>query len=104
MREATSALDRTSEAAVQSAIDRIIDDKGSNVTSVIIAHRLGSIRQADKIVVMAKGRVVEQGSHDELLAKDGLYKQLWEISEGAGESQVGRKERKGGRNETVFTP
>ena len=67
--EATSALDAESEAVVQEALDRL--SKGR--TTLVIAHRLSTIRAADKIVVMDRGRVVEEGSHSDLLAKGGVY-------------------------------
>ena len=67
--EATSALDAESEAVVQEALDRL--SKGR--TTLVIAHRLSTIRAADKIVVMDRGRVVEEGSHSDLLAKSGVY-------------------------------
>jgi len=70
--EATSALDTESERLVQEALDNMMQNR----TSVVIAHRLSTIQKADKIVVMQKGRIVEQGTHDELIAKDGTYKKL----------------------------
>jgi len=73
--EATSALDAQSEALVQEALERL--SKGR--TTLVIAHRLATIRQADKIVVMDQGRVVDQGSHDELLARGGLYADLYRL-------------------------
>ncbi|HSF63436.1 MAG TPA: ABC transporter ATP-binding protein [Paracoccaceae bacterium] len=70
--EATSALDAASEAAVTEALARL----GRQRTTLVIAHRLATIRSADRIVVMDAGRVVDQGTHDELLARGGLYADL----------------------------
>ncbi|MBE7652796.1 ABC transporter ATP-binding protein [Tenacibaculum finnmarkense genomovar finnmarkense] len=70
--EATSALDTESEQLVQVALDKMM----KNRTSLVIAHRLSTIQNADKIVVMKKGAIVEQGKHDELLAKKGEYYKL----------------------------
>lgn len=70
--EATSALDTESERLVQQALDNMM----KNRTSVVIAHRLSTIQKADKIVVMQKGRIVEQGTHDELIAQNGTYHKL----------------------------
>ncbi len=73
--EATSALDVQSERVVQDALDRLAKGR----TTLVIAHRLSTVRNADKIVVMDKGRVVEQGTHDALLAKDGTYAALYQL-------------------------
>ncbi len=70
--EATSALDTESERLVQSALENMM----KNRTSIVIAHRLSTIQNADLIVVMKKGRIIEQGTHGELLAKNGSYQKL----------------------------
>ena len=72
--EATSALDSENEALVQEAINNIINKK--KITSIIIAHRLSTVKNADVIYVMDNGRIVEYGSHNELILKDGVYKKL----------------------------
>ena len=73
--EATSALDAESERLVQQALGNLMRDK----TSIVIAHRLSTIRRADKIVVMERGRVIETGKHEELLAAGGVYKKLYDL-------------------------
>lgn len=70
--EATSALDTESEKFVQVALENMMQNR----TSIVIAHRLSTIQKADKIVVMQKGKIVEQGKHDELIVHDGVYKKL----------------------------
>lgn len=70
--EATAHLDSESEAAVQEALSTALSGR----TSIVIAHRLSTIRQADVILVIEDGRIVERGSHDELLARSGLYATL----------------------------
>ena len=72
--EATSALDAQSENEVQSALDNIIKNK--KITTIIIAHRLSTIKNADKIIFLNKGKIVESGTHEELLKLNGEYKIL----------------------------
>jgi ATP-binding cassette subfamily B protein len=86
--EATSALDTRAERAIQSELDRIAQGR----TTLIIAHRLSTIVNADQIIVMDKGRIVERGRHDELLERDGLYAQLWNLQR--QQAQVERLERR----------
>lgn len=73
--EATSALDTESEKLVQEALDKLMVGR----TSFVIAHRLSTVQRADIILVMERGRIVEQGSHAELMAKEGLYRKLYKV-------------------------
>ena len=73
--EATSALDTESEKMVQDAIDKVMQNR----TSIVIAHRLSTIQKADKIVVLDKGKITEQGTHDELMQNNGIYKKLVDL-------------------------
>ena len=73
--EATSALDTESERAVQAALDALMQGR----TTLVIAHRLSTIERADRIVVLADGKIAEQGTHQQLLAKDGIYANLYKM-------------------------
>ena len=75
--EATSSLDTESERLVQDAINNMMQNR----TSIVIAHRLSTIRHADEIIVLQKGKIVERGNHEQLLAQNGFYKKLVDMQE-----------------------
>jgi ATP-binding cassette subfamily B protein len=79
--EATSALDTRSERAIQTELDRLAKGR----TSIVIAHRLSTVVDADWTLVMEHGRIVEQGQHDELLAREGVYARMWSLQWQQGE-------------------
>lgn len=76
--EATSALDSESERAIQDALKEVMKDR----TTLVIAHRLSTIENADQVIVLRRGRVIEQGTHDELLARNGAYARLYQTQYG----------------------
>ena len=76
--EATSALDSESEVLIQDALWKLMKDR----TAIVIAHRLSTIQKMDRIVVLDEGTIVEQGSHKELLARNGAYAKLWQHQSG----------------------
>jgi ATP-binding cassette subfamily B protein len=82
--EATASLDTTNEAAVQAAINRLV----KNRTVIVIAHKLKTVTTADKIIVLNDGRVVEQGTHIELLQNNGLYRKLYDMQQNTAEWSV----------------
>lgn len=73
--EATSALDNTTEILIQQALDELCKGR----TTLVVAHRLSTIKNADKIVVISEGQIIEQGTHDELIEKQGIYKELYSL-------------------------
>jgi len=73
--EATASIDTETELLIQDALDKLTQGR----TSIIIAHRLQTIQEADRILVLRDGQIAELGSHDELLAENGLYKELHEL-------------------------
>ncbi|MED5351057.1 MAG: ABC transporter ATP-binding protein [Candidatus Thermoplasmatota archaeon] len=77
--EATSAVDNETEAALQRSIQKISNDR----TTLIVAHRLSTIRNADEIIVLDNGKIVEKGTHDSLLNHDGVYAKLWSVQTGS---------------------
>lgn len=76
--EATSSLDSHSEALIQEALGRLMEGK----TVIVIAHRLSTIRKMDRIIVMQEGRIVDQGTHEELTSRPSLYRDLWQLQAG----------------------
>ena len=82
--EATAAVDNETEAAIQRSLDRITAER----TTLVIAHRLSTVRHADRIVVMDQGRIVESGSHEELIAAGGAYVNLWRVQAGLRQDEA----------------
>ena len=76
--EATSAVDNETEAAIQRSLEKVAEGR----TTIVIAHRLSTVRHADRIHVVEAGRVTESGTHEELLASGGLYAALWRVQTG----------------------
>jgi len=80
--EATSAVDTETELLIQRSLDRLAADR----TTFVIAHRLSTIREADTILVLEDGQIVERGTHEDLIDRDGLYASLWGVQAGEIES------------------
>ncbi|MBE6049151.1 MAG: peptidase domain-containing ABC transporter [Clostridium sp.] len=98
MDEATSNLDSITESAIQNTLEECTKD----VTTIIIAHRLSTIKKCSKIYVMDKGKIIEEGSHKELLSKKGYYNKLWsEQSLGEDEKELISIEAKGGHTDEI---
>jgi ATP-binding cassette, subfamily B, bacterial len=76
--EATSAVDNETEAAIQRSLEKITQNR----TTIAIAHRLSTVRNADRIYVMEEGQLVEWGTHEELLTHQGIYASLWQVQMG----------------------
>ena len=85
--EATCAVDNETEAAIQRSLERLVVGR----TTLIIAHRLSTMRHADCIHVLDGGRIVESGTHDELLERDGSYAALWRLQ--TGQQWEGRRDQ-----------
>jgi ATP-binding cassette subfamily B protein len=97
--EATSDVDTETEMLIQRSLDRLTADR----TTFVIAHRLSTVKDADRIVVLDDGRVVERGTHEDLLSADGLYANLWGVQAGEieelPEEFVERATRRGARTD-----
>ena len=82
--DSTSSVDAGTDARIRQALKELTEGQ----TTIIIAHRLGSLQHADEILVLDNGRIIERGDHDELLAQKGHYKQLWDLQQGRGVEEI----------------
>ena len=83
--DATSALDNTTEILIQEALDELCKGR----TTLVVAHRLSTVRNADRIVVVSRGKIIEEGTHDALIAENGVYAKLYSLQFREGESNLG---------------
>ncbi|MBE6998964.1 MAG: ABC transporter ATP-binding protein [Ruminococcaceae bacterium] len=83
--EATSALDNTTEILIQEALDELCKGR----TTLVVAHRLSTVRNADRIVVVSRGKIIEEGTHDALITENGVYAKLYSLQFREGESNLG---------------
>ena len=98
--EATSSVDSATEALVQEALDKIL----RNMTSIVVAHRLSTIQKATKILVMHKGKIREEGTHQELLRQGGIYHKLYQLQNFDGEAEPSLEELNASRSKTHGSP
>ena len=93
--EATSALDTATERNIQASLERVCKDR----TCIIVAHRLSTVRDADQILVLVGGEIVERGTHEELIEKGEMYAEMWHQQQGEGNGTKGKEEEEKGSNE-----
>ena len=86
--EATSALDSANERAIQAELQGVARNK----TALVIAHRLSTVVDAHQILVMEQGRIVERGTHGELLARNGRYAEMWRLQQSGDSDEAAREE------------
>ena len=98
--EATSSVDNKTEAAIQRSVNQLALDR----TTIIIAHRLSTVRHADRIYYLKDGDIFEEGTHQELLKLDGEYAQLWQLQDSDGEAKGEIKGKERGRHENFYVP
>ncbi|HBR02156.1 MAG TPA: ABC transporter ATP-binding protein, partial [Ruminiclostridium sp.] len=80
--DSLSAVDSETDAQIRQALRK----RRKNTTTIIISHRITTLSEADNILVLDKGQIIESGSHEELIAREGLYRRIWEIQSAIGEN------------------